>query len=376
MALRLGKRPSSTGLFRLPQPLEPTEGQPTLLKNKHIVGILVILAALAGFAYYRWRTAGFSWRDFVGAIQGVDGSWMALALSLVLATYVGRALRWDIMLRPLTRKVSLLHLLEATVIGFTAVVLFGRAGEPVRPYLIARQAGVSFSSQVAAWMVERILDLLTVLAIFGVALAQLSQTHIEPTSRLHTVLEVGGYTAGFTAIVCLTLLIAMRQFQGRVRQRLLAALEIVPGPLHSRIDRFLAAFEEGMQSTRRGSYVWMLVGYTAVEWAVIAGAFYCVLRAFPVTSGLQVNDIVVVLGFVAFGSALQIPGVGGGMQIATVLVLTEVYGITLEAASGVALVLWLVNSVSVVPVGLVLAFRQGLHWQNLRSIRTTEEFKL
>ena len=69
---------------------------------------------------------------------------------------------------------DLWRIFTATAIGFTAVVLFGRAGEPVRPYLIAKKEGVSFSSQIAAWIVERILDLLMVLLIFGIALTQVS----------------------------------------------------------------------------------------------------------------------------------------------------------------------------------------------------------
>ena len=46
---------------------------------------------------------------------------------------------------------------------------------------------------------------------------------------------------------------------------------------------------------------------------------------------------------------VQIPGVGGGMQIVTVLVLTEFYGVGLEAASSVALTLWLISFVVIVP---------------------------
>jgi hypothetical protein len=60
--------------------------------------------------------------------------------------------------------------------------------------------------------------------------------------------------------------------------------------------------------------------------------------------------------------------VGGGVQIVTVLVLTELYGVTLEAASGVALVLWITTFVGIVPLGLALAFREGLGWRSLRHI--------
>ena len=83
---------------------------------------------------------------------------------------------------------------------------------------------------------------------------------------------------------------------------------------------------------------------------------------------MHITDVVIALGFVAFGSVLQIPGVGGGMQIATVLVLTELYGVSLEAASGIALVLWIITFVVIVPLGLVLAFHEGIKWRSLRHI--------
>jgi hypothetical protein len=146
------------------------------------------------------------------------------------------------------------------------------------------------------------------------------------------------------------------------------SLSFLPDALHQRVSRFLHAFEEGMQSTQRQSYVWLLVAYTIIEWLVVAGSFFCVFRAFPATAGMRVTDIIIALGFVAFGSVLQIPGVGGGMQIATVLVLTELYGVSLEAASGIALVLWLITFVVIVPLGLVLAFHEGIKWRSSRDI--------
>jgi len=95
-----------------------------------------------------------------------------------------------------------------------------------------------------------------------------------------------------------------------------------------------------------------------------------VFKAFPATHELGVTDVVILLGFVCLGSIVQIPGVGGGMQIVTVLVLTEFFGVSLEAASGIALVLWIITFVVIVPLGLVLAFHEGIQWRNLRHIQT------
>jgi len=299
---------------------------------------------------------------------------MALALALILATYVGRALRWEIMLRPMRgSRTNLWRLFSATAIGFTAVVLFGRAGEAVRPYLIAKRESVPFSSQVAAWLVERILDLLMILVIFGLALTQVSQSAIQPGPRMRIILETGGYTAGFTGAVCLAILIALRQFRGRVHTRLKEALSFLPEGLSGRISTIFAAFEEGMESTRSGKFSFLLALYTVLEWLVIAASFQCVLKAFPSTRALGLADVVILLGIVCIGSVLQIPGIGGGMQIAAVLVLTEFFGMTLEAASGIALVLWLVSFVAIVPIGLVLAFLEGLKWRNLRDVGVLKE---
>lgn len=332
--------------------------------------MLAATAAAIVFVVHRWRTSGFAWGEFTAALRHVDWTWLALSQALVLATYVGRALRWQIMLRPLRKDANLWRIFTATAIGFTAVVLFGRAGEPVRPYLIARKEGVSFSSQIAAWLVERMLDLLMVLLIFGIALTQVSHSAIQPGPRIRLVLEVGGYVVGFTGAACLALLIALRQFRGQVQQRLVSALAFLPEALVARVEKILASFEEGMQSTRSTSYTVLLIIYTVVEWIVIAAAFGCVFRAFPATAGLGVTDVVILLGFIAFGSALQIPGVGGGMQIATVLVLTEFFGIGFEVASGIALVLWIITFVIIVPLGLVLAFHEGINWRNLRHLET------
>lgn len=347
---------------------------PNRLTKKHF-GIGLAIAAAAGatvYAIWRWRDSGFSWTDFAASFYHVDWSWLSLAFALVMATYVGRVLRWEVMLRPLRKDASLWRIFTATAIGFTAVVLFGRAGEPVRPYLIAKNEGVSFSSQIAAWIVERILDLLMVLLIFGLALTQVSHGAVEPGPRTRVVLQVGGYTAGVTGAVCLALLIGLRQFRGRLHQRSLKALAFLPERIVTKIQGVLASFEQGMESMRSASSTLLLIAYTIIEWLVIAAAYYCLFKAFPATVKLSVTDVVIVLGFVAFGSAIQIPGVGGGMQIATVLVLTEFFGLGISTASGIALVVWIMTFVSIVPLGLALAFHEGIRWRNLRHLDPEE----
>ena len=88
-------------------------------------------------------------------------------------------MRWAVFLKPLKPHPSMRNLLSATVVGFTAITLFGRPGEFVRPYLIARKEQVPVTSQFAAWVLERIFDLLMALLLFAFALTRVQ------TSGLH-----------------------------------------------------------------------------------------------------------------------------------------------------------------------------------------------
>ena len=96
---------------------------------------------------------------------------MFLGVALIYLAYLLRAMRWKIFLRPVRRRLRDPGLLTPTIVGFTGLALLGRAGEMIRPYLIARHENLSFASQVAVWAVERIFDvggfaLLLVSAIF------------------------------------------------------------------------------------------------------------------------------------------------------------------------------------------------------------------
>ncbi|MGH9665044.1 MAG: lysylphosphatidylglycerol synthase transmembrane domain-containing protein [Bryobacteraceae bacterium] len=329
------------------------------------------MAVLAiAIVIYRWQSSAFQWSVFAATLTHVRSWWMLLAVVLCLATYAGRALRWQVMVRPIKADPSLWNILAATVIGFTAIVLFGRPGELVRPYLIAAKEKLSFSSQIAAWMLERIYDLLLVLVIFGISLSQISSSHVQTGPAIGWILRVGGYIVGFAGFACLFLLFLFSRLSPAGEQRFLDALRFLPPVWYSRTARFLTAFLQGMQSTRSLGFVAQLLLYTFLEWSLIAASITCLFRAFPATAGFSLADVFVFVGFVSFGSVVQIPGIGGGMQVAAIVIFTELFHLSLEVSTSLALVVWLFSFVVVVPFGLLLAFHQGVQWRKLRQLET------
>jgi len=306
----------------------------------------------------------FDWRLAAAGLARLRWQWLLLSLIAVFATYYGRALRWAVFLTPLKPQPSIRNLVSATVIGFTAITLFGRPGEFVRPYLIAKKEGVPVTSQFAAWMLERLFDLLMALLLFGFALTRVQ----EAGPNMEWILVFGGRIAWITGAGALLVLLSMRHFAEPLRHRLLAALHYLPQNRFTRIEKLVDACVQGVEATRSDAALLLVLLYSIAEWVLISACYWCLGQAFAGIISLSFIDVLVLMGFVSFGSVFQIPGVGGGIQVAAVLVLTELFRVRFELATDFAMLLWILTFVAIVPVGLFAAVKEGLDWHSLRRI--------
>src|ERR1044071_189722 len=101
------------------------------------------------------------------AMATADVRWLIVAALASSSAYVLRARRWQFLLRPIGRT-RFATAFSATAIGFAASFLLpGRAGEIIRPYLLARRERLGTMPTLATIAVERVLDLIGVLILFA-----------------------------------------------------------------------------------------------------------------------------------------------------------------------------------------------------------------
>ena len=326
------------------------------------------MAALIWWGYSQLSARRFDWQLALDSLRRLQWMWLAVSLLPIAGTYYGRALRWAVFLKPLKARPSLSNLFSATVIGFAAITVFGRPGEFVRPYLIAVKERVSVPSQMAAWILERMFDLLMALFFFGFALTRVTSAHLHTGSKLIWVLAAGGRIVGVASFSVLLLILSMRHFAEPMRRIVLSGLRFLPDRQFLKIERLVTSFVQGVEATRSDGALALVLVYSVVEWILIALCYWCVVLSFAGTINLTFVDVMVLIGFVSFGAAVQIPGVGGGIQVVAVLVLTELFGVRLEIASLFSVLIWIFTFVIVVPAGAGLALKEGLDWHSLRRM--------
>src|SRR5688572_21963520 len=144
-------------------------------------------------------------RAILAAFRAADPWYVSGVVVVTIATYLARAWRWGYLLRPLAR-VPLWRLFSITNVGFATGLVVPRAGEVVRPFLVARHYGLSTSAAFASIILERLFDLIVVLALFASFLYVLPPPPAQKAGALGDVLQAGGALAGAGALGALALL--------------------------------------------------------------------------------------------------------------------------------------------------------------------------
>jgi uncharacterized protein (TIRG00374 family) len=328
------------------------------------VVVLLILAVLFYLQYRHWQS--FDWGTFWSQIHRIKKVHVLHGIALVYSAYVLRALRWKIFLKPVRPKVKVIELVPPMMIGFTGLALLGRAGEFIRPYLVARRTNLPFSSQLAVWAVERTFDLgafalLIVLAIFLPSALQ-SIPHPEYYQRLR---DVGFFLiAGVAAAAGAAALIS--RSGETIAQWIENRFSHLPSGFGHRLAQKVRDFGLGLNTIHGPwSLLWLSLLSVAI-WYVTALAYQEVTHSYGVDAlEIPVSQLLILMGASMAGSMLQLPAVGGGSQMATIATLSSVFDVPPELAASCGILLWLVTFAAVVPVGLVLAHHERLSLRKL-----------
>jgi len=335
-------------------------------KKRILASVIVffILAVLVYLQYRHWQS--FDWGTFWSQIHRIKKVHVLHGIALVYAAYVLRAWRWKIFLMPVRPKAKVADLVPPMVIGFTGLALLGRAGEFIRPYLVARRTGLPFSSQLAVWAVERTFDIgafavLIVLAIFLPSALQ-SIPHPEYYRQFRDagfllIAGVAGAAVGAVLISRSGDAIA-KWIEGRFAHR--------SSKFGHRLAQMVREFGMGLNTIHGPLALLGLAVLSVGIWYITALAYQEVTHSYGVDAlEIPVSQLLILMGASMAGSMLQLPAVGGGSQMATIATLSVVFDVPPEMAASCGILLWLVTFASVVPTGLFLAHRERLSLRKL-----------
>lgn len=294
--------------------------------------ILSILVAAAGYLTFSlWG----GWEDVTQAFVMIGWQGALIALFLSLVNYALRFVRWQIYLARLGHSVAWLPSLRIYLSGFALTTTPGKAGEAFRGVLL-KQRGIPFPSTFAAFISERLSDLVAIILLTLVGLTQYPQAQ-------------GIVFAGVAGVVAVLACISS--------QTLLTKIHTWADKRKDRISRLIVKISHILSKARVCHSPGLLVLTTVislVSWGAEALAFYWVLAWLGADISFSFAVFVYALSMLA-GALSFLPGGLGGAE-AVMISLLVFKGMMMPVAIAATVFIRLATLWFAVAIGLVALY--------------------
>src|SRR5215475_10113532 len=269
--------------------------------------LVAVLLFVVGYLVYRSSgslgLSGFSGAKLWTAIRSANPLWLLTSMVIIYNCYALRSLRWQVFQRNLGRA-KFWEIYPATLAGFSAVFLLGRAGEPIRPLLLAKRAKHPVADIFGIWVLERLFDVASMAVIAAIALMVFSGGN-HSGDAAQTIAKAAQTAGVFLAVGvggAITLLVYLRLHGTAWLEARLRISREATG-WRSTVARIVLGFITGIQSVRSASDLFSSVVYSAVHWFLVLVVYYCIAQSFAGRLGqLSLGDCMLVLAFTLVGS--------------------------------------------------------------------------
>jgi uncharacterized protein (TIRG00374 family) len=325
-------------------------------------GIIFLLTIGLLAFFFRKADPAAVWAE----TRRADPLLLVLATVLTAFTYTIRALRWQSLLAPIGRTRYVVAF-ETTVIGFAANALIpGRVGEVLRPYLLARRESLNATSAFATIILERVLDLATVLMLFAFFVFNSTSSAISGEPSQLALVKFGGGIAGISAIAGLVVLFGLAGHPERLGRAALRVERLLPARAAGILSGFVETFAQGLAVMRDPARLVTALVLSFPMWMSIAAGIWLTSRAFHITFPYPGSFLVTTV--LVVGVAAPTPGGLGAFHAAYQFAVTQFFGAPVDRAIGAAIVLHALSFVPVTALGLVFMAREGLTFGRAREM--------
>lgn len=312
------------------------------------------------------------WPSVRASLRQADLFYLGFATLGICLGYFLRAVRWKVLLSPIT-PTSLRELFATTTVGFTAIFLVGRMGEVVRPmWLPMRDRRVRPSAALVTLGLERVFDLAALALLFSVNLLWFTPQPGRESDFIFVEwagwLMVAGVILGFVALVV---------FQ-RISPRVIAWAERIttrswiPARLQKIVVSILKQLASALSILRNWRQTFLVSFWTMALWFSIAIPTWLIMLAFDVT--FTFSDSLFIMGFATVSSVVPTPGgAAGAFHTATAGSLMFLRkDLQPEFAAAIAIAMHLVYFAPAVIFGLYYFFHGDISIERFRSLLSSE----
>lgn len=260
---------------------------------------------------------------------------IALSLPFGLFGQIARAMRWELLIRPLGYHPKKSNLIYSILGNYGVNLAFPRLGEVWRCTMINRYEKIPVTKLIGTVIIDRVSDTIVVALIVIAAFVMnvpyfksFFAQHPETYARIYGIISSAWFYIGIAGTGIVAWFI-FRQFKRR------AAIK--------KIIRFLFDIWEGIRTIGRMKDNWLFLFYTLLIWLSYFLYFYICFYAFPFTENLGWNCGLIAFGIGSIAMSVPVQGGVGAWQFMIIATLIG-FGLTKDDAGAFAFCIWTIQS--------------------------------
>lgn len=319
--------------------------------NKKLRTILQYLFFLGLGIFFGWLSLKSLNKENMVQIKNAFANarhWLIIpVLAILFMSHFVRAMRWRLLIEPLGYTTSKANAFFAVMIGYLVNQGVPRLGEVVKCTVLSRYEKIPAEKLIGTIILERLIDALTLLVIFGITLV------IQPAlySRIiDTFFNAGQETEGkkvsslLISVILLATVILLIGLWMIVKKKTFGNLLVI-------VKKIWRSILQGLGSIKHLKKRKQFIFLTIALWALYLSGGYIGFMAFQETSHYGIKEAFTVL---SAGSVGMIASPGGLGAYAYLIEKTmQLYGLSTTIAIAFGWILWLATTAVIVIGGLI-----------------------
>ncbi len=335
------------------------------MKKKHLlIGLLIVVFS----SYYAFKNV--SMEELGRALSSVHYIYLIPAVILVALTFLFRALRWHYLVRSV-KEVTTANLFSPMMIGFMGNILPARAGEIIRAYMLAKQENISFSASFATIFVERLMDMALFLLLLVYVLVFSPNIFLQGDSGANH--KLFGYMVqfgwiSFIGVIFICGFSVLLQYKNEWAMKVVGIIiKPLPGKWRGKVVDLVGSFTQGLSILKDLKAFMAASFYSVMVWVVAVGVYYPLFMAFGLETQLPMLTAALVVSLTVgiFISLFPSPAFLGSFQLACVVALHDIFGVSNAVAASYGIVAWLVAMGFIISTGLIFLVKDNISFSEL-----------
>ncbi|MCX7879694.1 MAG: flippase-like domain-containing protein [Ignavibacteria bacterium] len=295
--------------------------------------------------------------------------WVILSVPIMLSSHWARALRWRTMLAPITTAKSTWNLFSAVMAGYAVNNIIPRGGEILRPFYYSRKEKISFTMTFATIIVERFIDLFSLLLLFLLSFYFFREQLKVALPNLH----IENLLIPTFLIIVVASLSFYRNWVNFLLLRIIKPFSL---KFFNRLNDLFDKFFLGLRIIKQPSQYFQLFVESLLIWFLYTLPLYFMFFSFGFVDkyNLGFDDSILLIVVSGIGYTIApTPGAIGFYHFLVQNTLNKLYGISLEEALAFATVTHALNYFSQVIIGGIFLFHEQISL--LPKIEPNSEFE-